>query len=98
MIVLKNIAILIIAVTCAMLNPSTSLSQQTSALKLKFSLSDSGGNIIKSNDSNYSYVDYGNGDEMSLDANNDQIRYDTVSIMFIVTITVPRYNEYSFIG
>jgi len=95
---MKNKAILIIAATCVILIPNTLLSQQTSTLKLKFNLSDSGGNIIKSNDSNYSYVDYGNGDEMSLDANNDQIRYDTVSIMFIVTITVPRYNEYSFIG
>jgi hypothetical protein len=97
MIVIKNIAILIIAGLFVILSPYICLSQQTSTLKLKFSLSDSGGDIIKSNDSNYTYVDYGNGDEMSLDANNDQIRYDTVSRMFIVTITVPRYNEYSFI-
>lgn len=93
---MKNIVILIIAVINIMLSPQTSLSQQTSTLKLKFSLTDSDGDIIKSNESNYIYGDSYNGDKMSLDANNDQIRYDNDSNVFILTITVPRYKEYSF--
>ncbi|PHR48049.1 MAG: hypothetical protein COA32_05850 [Fluviicola sp.] len=97
MIVIKNITVLIIAINCLVLTTNISLSQQTSTLKLKFSLSDAGGKIIKPNDSSYSYVDSWNGDEMSLNESNDLIRYDTVCRMFIVSIKVPRYNEYSFI-
>lgn len=94
---MKNIPLLIVTAFALLLISHESLSQQTSTLKLKFSLIDSVGDTIKPGNSNYIYVDYWNGDEMSLIANNDHIRYDTVSSMFVVTITVPRYNEYSFI-
>jgi len=73
-----------------------SLSQQTSTLKLKFNLIDSDGDTIKPGNSKYLFADYYTGEEMPLNANNDQINYDTVSRMFIATITVPRYTEYAF--
>lgn len=93
---MKNVIILIIAATCAVLIPNTLFSQQTSTLKLKFGLTDADGDYINPNDSNYFYVDYWNEVEVPLSADNDQIKYDTVSSMFVVIITVPRYNEYSF--
>lgn len=82
---------------CVMLTAHTSISQQTSTLELKFRLIDSVGEPILPDNSNYIYVDYWNGDEMPLNANNNQITYDTISEMFVAQITVPRYEEYSFI-
>jgi len=93
---MKKVLTLILTVFALLLSPHESLSQQTSTLKLKFSLIDSDGDTIKPSDSNYLYVDYYNGDEMPLNTNNDQISYDTVSRMFIATITVPRFTEYAF--
>ena len=93
---MKKVLTLILTVFALLLSPHESLSQQTSTLKLKFSLIDLDGDTIKPNNSNYLYMDYYTGKEMPLNANNDQIRYDTVSRMFIATITVPRYTEYTF--
>lgn len=93
---MKNIPLLIITAFALLLISHKSISQQTSTLKLKFSLIDSDGDTIKPSDSNYLYMDYYTGDEIPLNVNNDQIRYDTISRMFIATINVPRYTEYSF--
>ena len=93
---MKNILPLILAAFALLLSPHESLSQQTSTLKLKFSLIDSDGDTIKPSYSNYLYEDYYTGEEMPLNTNNDQISYDSVSRMFIATITVPRYTEYAF--
>lgn len=93
---MKKISHLLIAGILILIGTSSSFSQQTSTLKLKFNLVDSLGNAIAPDNPNYLYVDSWNGDEMPLNTNNSQIKFDTISKVFIAHITVPRYKEYSF--
>ncbi|MGM0480125.1 MAG: hypothetical protein ACQERC_12960 [Bacteroidota bacterium] len=93
---MRKILPLVLTAFALLLSPLESLSQQTSTLKLKFSLIDSDGDTIKPSDSNYVYMDYYSGGRMSLNANNHHIKYDEALQMFIATITVPGYSDYSF--